>query len=86
MSFLSVDWEGIEGGLTATGLIDAFVFTRRDLVAANCRLPAERRDRPFGRCLGPKDLLAHLAVWDGTNFDAIRDVLASRRPLVLRPL
>lgn len=61
-------------------LIAELVGARRSIVDAAREAPAERVDEAFLGVWTVKDLLAHLIGWDATNLQAIREILAGKRP------
>jgi hypothetical protein len=61
-------------------LIAGLVEARRGLLEAVVALPAHRRDQVFLGTWSARDLLAHLVGWDDTNLEAVRAIVAGRRP------
>ena len=54
---------------------------RAELLKDAASLSAEQRDMTFLGIWSLKDLLAHLAGWDFTNLEAVKDILAGKVPV-----
>jgi len=62
-------------------LLNAWHEARTDLLNEAGSLSPEQREAVFLGIWSIKDLLAHLAGWDFTNLDAVKEVLAGKVPV-----
>jgi hypothetical protein len=63
-------------------IIAGLIEIRKQIVDTVSGLSAEQQDEVFVGSWSCKDLLAHLAGWDYTNIDAVKDVRAGKTPRV----
>ena len=64
-------------------VIAGLVETRRQIIEAACTIPFEQQEFAFVGSWSIKDLLAHLAGWDYTNLEGVREMLAGNKPAFL---
>ena len=62
-------------------LLEALQEARADLLKEADSLSPEQQEAVFLGIWSIKELLAHLAGWDVTNFEAVKDILAGRVPV-----
>ena len=61
-------------------IIAELIEARACILAAASALPGERQDEVFLGVWSVKDLLAHLVGWDITNVEAVKEILAGKKP------
>ncbi len=62
-------------------LLEALQEARADLLNEAASLSAEQQETVFLGIWSIKELLAHLAGWDVTNLEAVKDILAGKVPV-----
>ena len=61
-------------------VVREFAEVRQKIIETATSVPRERQDEIFLGIWSLKDLLAHLAGWDFTNVEAVKEILRSKTP------